>query len=123
MCPNWPGSGCMDGLIEGCVPRIGHVMSPATVKDDDWYDMPTADAAEEGELGPVFVAEYESDSTCCGDRIMPGEDARADGYGGWIHADTECERLTLFKHGQTAVPDKACLTCFTIHAPHQKECS
>jgi hypothetical protein len=45
------------------------------------------------QFGPVFTAEHESDDACCGDGIVPGEDIRADGQGGWVHADTTCERL------------------------------
>lgn len=45
-------------------------------------------------FGPVFMAEFESDDACCGEGIVPGEDIRADGHGGWIHVDTTCERLT-----------------------------
>ena len=52
-----------------------------------------ADATERPAFGPVFVAEHESDDACCGEGIVPGEDIRADGHGGWIHADTTCERL------------------------------
>jgi hypothetical protein len=33
------------------------------------------------------------DDACCGEGIVPGEDIRADGFGGWIHADTICEKL------------------------------
>lgn len=52
------------------------------------------DNASDGpKLGPIFVAEHESEDACCGEGIVPGEDIRADGHGGWIHADTTCERL------------------------------
>lgn len=66
----------------------------------------------EPEMGPIFTATYESDSYCCGDLILPGEDIR--GYrGGWIHADDECERLATsigLNHGQR------CPVCTAIHA-------
>src|SRR6185312_8126575 len=51
------------------------------------------DDASDSKLGPIFCAEFESDDSCCGEGIVPGEDIRADGRGGWIHADTTCERL------------------------------
>lgn len=56
---------------------------------DDLFD----DAAPASRLGPVFMAEFESEDSCCGEGIVPGEDIRADGHGGWIHADDTCERL------------------------------
>lgn len=46
---------------------------------------------EPDRFGPVFTADHESDDACCGDGILPGEKIRADGSGGWIHADTQCE--------------------------------
>lgn len=52
------------------------------------------DDAEDGPaFGPVFCATFYSADACCGDGIVPGEDIRADGSGGWIHAGTTCERL------------------------------
>lgn len=47
---------------------------------------------EETEFGPVFRAGFESECNGCDEGIVPGEDVRADGSGGWIHADTMCER-------------------------------
>lgn len=44
-------------------------------------------------FGPVFTATYESECPSCDERILPGEDIRADGQGGYIHADTQCERI------------------------------
>lgn len=44
-------------------------------------------------LGPVLMAQFESEDSCCGDGIMPGEDIRADGEGGWIHAREDCEGM------------------------------
>lgn len=45
------------------------------------------------EFGPVFTATYESECDACDGAIWPGEAIRADGRGGWIHADTECEKI------------------------------
>lgn len=55
--------------------------------DDDIWDEPGP------VLGPVFVASHETDCKSCVDLILPGEDARADGRGGWIHADDQCEKV------------------------------
>lgn len=44
-------------------------------------------------FGPIFTATYESDCPSCDDPIEPGEDIRADGWGDFIHADTQCERV------------------------------
>jgi len=51
------------------------------------------DAGPVGGFGPVFAATYESECPSCDERILPGEDIRADGQGGYIHADTQCERI------------------------------
>lgn len=41
-------------------------------------------------MGPIFKATY--DSRCAeGDWITEGEDIRADGHGGYVHADSECD--------------------------------
>lgn len=56
---------------------------------DDLFD----DSAPESPFGPIFTATFESDSACCGEAIVPGEDIRADGLGGWIHADDQCEAM------------------------------
>lgn len=57
----------------------------------------TADLFDDAEdfpaFGPVFTAEHESEDACCGEGVVPGEDIRADGRGGWIHADDGCERM------------------------------
>jgi hypothetical protein len=50
-------------------------------------------AREPVRLGRVFMAQHESEDSCCGEGIVPGEDIRADGQGGWIHADDSCERM------------------------------
>jgi hypothetical protein len=44
-------------------------------------------------FGPIFMATYESNCASCGDFILQGEGIRADGQGGWIHADDDCERM------------------------------
>lgn len=45
------------------------------------------------QFGPVFTATYVGDDACCGDGIGIGDEIRADGSGGWIHASEACERL------------------------------
>jgi len=45
------------------------------------------------EFGPVFCAGHESECESCDEGIVPGEDIRADGRGGWIHADAMCEKV------------------------------
>jgi hypothetical protein len=52
-----------------------------------------ATSSEIPKLGPAFMATFESDDACCGEGIVPGEDIRSDGEGGWIHADDSCERI------------------------------
>lgn len=72
----------------------------------DFYDS----ADETPPLGPVFTAAYDTDSACCADMIEEGDRARADGYGGWIHANGRCD-------AEIKTPSRsACGTCFTIHA-------
>lgn len=72
---------------------------------DDFYDDPIHVTEDDSRgFGPVFAAEYVTDSACCGDRIEPGEDARADGQGGWIHADDACEAIAS-RHG--SMPERA----------------
>ena len=58
--------------------------------DSEFYDEPSPIPMT---MGPVFVASYESDCPSCDEPIVPGEDIRADGHGGYIHADTQCERV------------------------------
>jgi len=58
-------------------------------KDDFFDDTPSGNI----KLGPVLTAQFESEDSCCGDGIMPGEDIRADGEGGWIHAREDCEGM------------------------------
>lgn len=52
-----------------------------------------AEQAPAPRFGPVFVASFETECESCEDSIQPGEDARANGRGGWIHADTMCEKV------------------------------
>jgi hypothetical protein len=49
------------------------------------------DEPEERELGPVFTAVYDGEDACCGEGIEEGQQARADGEGGWIHANGRCD--------------------------------
>lgn len=53
------------------------------------------DAVEEPiAFGPVVTAQYDSDDdACCGEGIGIGDEIRADGQGGWIHASKACERM------------------------------
>lgn len=68
-------------------------------------------------LGPIFTASYETECESCDEPIRPGEDARADGQGGWIHADTMCEKVAAKGHPQLLTRrDTPCTRCFTIHA-------
>lgn len=58
---------------------------------DDFFDEPVNTGNIN--LGPVFMSQFESEDSCCGEGIVPGEDIRADGEGGWIHASDDCERM------------------------------
>lgn len=86
----------------------------------DFYDEP--ETTQVDRFGPVFVATYEGDCASCADPIVPGEDIRADGRGGWIHADDQCERVAaeVSSFGHRPV---ACPACWTVHGPGQRECS
>lgn len=67
-------------------------------------------------FGPVFTATYESHCASCYELIVPGEDARADGAGGWIHADDQCERIATPHRptrGRRLIP---CPDCRLYHA-------
>jgi hypothetical protein len=59
------------------------------VPSEDFFDS----AREPVRLGRIFMAQHESEDSCCGEGIVPGEDIRADGQGGWIHADDSCGRM------------------------------
>jgi len=75
---------------EPCVYAVMAAAAPGNAAADiDLFD----DAPEGPRLGPVFAAAFESEDACCGEGIEPGEDIRADGCSGWIHADDQCERL------------------------------
>ena len=81
---------------DACVPNRPHPAEDIGPNDlaypvppNDLFD----DAAPASPFGPVFTAEFESEDACCGEGILPGEDIRADGQGGWIHADDGCERM------------------------------
>ena len=60
-------------------------------REDDFWD--DAETGLDPTLGPIFTATYESECESCEEPILPGENARADGCGGWIHADTMCEKV------------------------------
>jgi hypothetical protein len=94
---------------------------------NDFYDdaTPVRSARPRGDLGPIFTATYESDAACCSEVIQPGEDIRADGRGGWIHADDQCEEIALI--GTRPAPSRTtgqiCPRCWFIHGPGQQECA
>lgn len=75
-----------------------------TTDDDDLFEPAGPPPRKTGRdaFGPIFVAQYDN-TLCsgCGDYVEPGEDLRADGTGGWVHADDECEALFL---GQSPRP-------------------
>lgn len=56
----------------------------------DLFDNTDEDAPK---FGPILTAQMHGPDACCDEGIVPGEDIRADGRGGWIHADDTCERL------------------------------
>lgn len=65
--------------------------------DDTFFDLPPLAPKWSGPLsysglGPTFAATYETECESCEDPIEPGDDARSDGQGGWIHAKDECEK-------------------------------
>lgn len=70
-----------------------------------------------GAMGPIFTAEYESEDSCCGEGIQPGEDARSDGSGGWIHADDGCERIVAGRprRNRSMPAQEPCPRCFLVH--------
>lgn len=71
---------------------------------------------ERDRLGRVFTAEYQSHCEACDDPIVPGEDCRSDGYGGWIHADDGCERAATGSPHRDRPASIACTRCFQIPA-------
>jgi hypothetical protein len=66
--------------------------------DDDLFEPPGPPTRKKGRaaFGPVFVAQLHN-TLCsgCSDYVEPGEDIRADGLGGWVHADDDCEARFL----------------------------
>jgi hypothetical protein len=68
------------------------------VTDDDLFEPPGTPARKTGRaaFGPVFAAQFDN-TLCsgCSDYVEPGEDIRADGLGGWVHADDDCEARFL----------------------------
>lgn len=112
LCPTWTGQGCICTAI-GLEPPLS---------DDDLYDAPEgAHTAAEHPLGwgPIFTAGHHSEDACCGDGIVPGEDIRADGSGGWIHAHDQCEKLAAGTLTEKDLQISACSRCFITHAPGQ----
>lgn len=65
-------------------------------------------------FGPIFTAAHESDCASCAYPIEPGEDARSDGQGGWIHADDDCEAIAGVTRARPQ--ETTCSRCFCIHA-------
>jgi hypothetical protein len=64
--------------------------------DDFWDEAPPAARPDpRDKFGPIFTAAYESDCASCFERIVPGEDIRADGSGRYIHADDQCEEVAV----------------------------
>ena len=51
------------------------------------------DPGDAPRFGPIFMATYDGECAACDGLIAAGEDIRADGRGGWIHADDQCERV------------------------------
>lgn len=66
-------------------------------------------------LGSVFTAQYLTDCSGCDEPICPGEDARSDGEGGWVHADDQCERVVTGAPHRNR-PVMPCVGCFQIPA-------
>lgn len=57
--------------------------------EEDLFDV----AQAVPDFGPVLTATRDGDCAACGREIEADNDhIRADGRGGWIHADQECER-------------------------------
>ncbi len=92
----------------------------------DFWDDPVHVVEDDSRgFGPVFAATHETDSACCEDLILPGEDARADGRGGWIHADDSCEAIaagTDLETSRTPVAVMSPVPCSRCTASHPGEC-
>lgn len=65
-------------------------------------------ANDEPMLGPVIVAEFDSEDSCCGMGIQAGDDIQSDGMGGWIHVG--CSSAEAGRR------PRYCGTCLTVHA-------
>jgi hypothetical protein len=83
----------------------------------DFYDVATPPSPRD-RLGPIFCATFESDCAACSDLIVPGEDARSDGRGSWIHADDSCEAIATARAAGSddRAAGRLCPACFTFHA-------
>lgn len=79
--------------------------------DRPWGDEMT----DQDGMGPVFTADYQGLCSGCDEPIIPGEDIRADGQGGYMHADERCQRaVTGAPHrGRPLLP---CTVCFQVPA-------
>lgn len=65
-------------------------------------------------VGPVFTARHRTRCAACDEPIEPGQDARASGDGGWIHADDDYEPAV---ETRTRRPDRpVCTRCFMVPA-------
>lgn len=63
-------------------------------RTSDFFDNAEDAATSIGtKFGPIFMATFPGTCSACDDLIYQGEDIRADGSGGWIHADDGCERM------------------------------
>ena len=80
-----PDEACPAGMAARSARAAGGSLSDL-VDDADDDDGPR--------FGPVFIAQYAGDDDCCGGGIGLGDEIRADGQGGWIHASEACERMT-----------------------------
>lgn len=80
-------------------------------------DRPYGDRmSERDRMGPVFTADYQGTCSGCDEPVIPGEDIRADGQGGYVHADDQCERVvtgTPHRDRPAAIP---CSRCFQFPA-------
>lgn len=72
--------------------------------------------SEYDRLGAVFTAEYEGSCSGCEDPVVPGEDVRADGQGGYVHADDQCERAVAGAPVRSRPAEISCSRCFQLRA-------
>lgn len=74
------------------------------------------------DFGRIIEARYQGRCSACDENIVPGEDIRSDGQGGWIHADTMCENIFIgpkeaVRSGSDAnAYGRLCPMCFCFHA-------